>query len=49
MVVAAGFVAAGHVGPSDERMTVRSSGEARVETGPDYTDDLVAAEADQRS
>jgi hypothetical protein len=48
LVVAAGFVAAGHVGPSDERVTVTSSGDARVESGPDYTGDLVAAEADLR-
>jgi hypothetical protein len=48
LVVAAGFVAAGHVGPSDERATVTSSGDARMETGPDYTDDFVAAEADLR-
>jgi hypothetical protein len=47
-VVAAGFVAAGHVGPSDERVTVTSSGDARVESGPDYAGDLVAAEADLR-
>jgi hypothetical protein len=46
LVVAAGFVAAGHVGPSDERVTVTSSGDARVESGPDYAGDLVAAEAD---
>jgi hypothetical protein len=47
-VVAAGFVAAGHVGPSDMRVTVTSSGDARVESGPDYAGDLVETEADMR-
>jgi hypothetical protein len=48
LVVAAGFVAAGHVGPPDERVTVTSSGNASVESGPDYTGDPVPAEADLR-
>jgi hypothetical protein len=48
VVVVAGFVAAGHVDPSDERVTVTSSGDARVESGPDYARDLGAAEADLR-
>jgi hypothetical protein len=48
LVVAAGFVAAAHVGASDERVTVTSSGDARVGSGPDYTGDLVATEADLR-
>ena len=48
MVVAAGYVAAGRVGPSDERVTVTSSGDARVESGAGYGDDLAAARADLR-
>jgi hypothetical protein len=48
LVVAAGFVAAAHVGGSDERVTVTSSGNARVQSGPDYTGGLVATEADLR-
>jgi hypothetical protein len=48
LVVAVGVVAAGQVGPSDERVTVTSSGDARVESGPDYAGDLFAAKADLR-
>ena len=45
LVVAVGFVAAGHLSPSDQRVTVTSSGDARVESGTDYTGDLVGTEA----
>jgi hypothetical protein len=48
LVVAAGFVAASDVGASDERVTVTSSGEARAQSGADYTGELVVAEADLR-
>jgi hypothetical protein len=48
LVVAAGFVAAGHLDPSDEHVVVTSSGDARVESGPDYAGDLVVAEGDLR-
>jgi hypothetical protein len=48
LVVAVGVVAAGQIGPSDERVTVTSSGDARVESGPDYAGDLFAANADLR-
>jgi hypothetical protein len=48
LVVAAGFVAAGHVGPFDQSVTVTSSGDARVESGPNYAGDLVTADADLR-
>jgi hypothetical protein len=48
LVVAAGIVAASHLAPSDMRVTVTSSGDARIESGPGHTGDLVAVEADLR-
>jgi hypothetical protein len=47
-VIAAGLLAAGHVGPADERVTVTSSGDARIHSGPDSAGELVAADADLR-
>jgi hypothetical protein len=48
LIVASGFVAAGNVDPSDTRVTVTSAGDARVQSGPEYDGDRVAAEADLR-
>jgi hypothetical protein len=49
LVVASGFVAAGHLDASDMRVQVTSSGEARVESGSGHDEGgLVTTEADLR-